>query len=67
MRETKKTNQLKTNVIAARCNSKFKKAVVKKCNSVGLASESGAVIGLLQAWLTDEIEYKDYRFVAKEK
>ena len=66
MRTVKKTNQLKTNVIAARCNAKFKQDVVRKCNQTGLSSESEAVIGLLKAWLTGEVEYKDYRFVAKQ-
>ena len=61
----RKANQLKTNVIAARCDAKFKKAVIRQCNNAGLASETAAVIGLLQAWLAGEVVYKNYRFVAK--
>jgi len=64
MRKIKKPNQLKTNVIAARCSQEFKKAVIKQCYDNGLASESEAVIGLLKAWITGEVEFKDYRFVA---
>lgn len=67
---TKKTNQLKDNVIAIRCNSKLKESVaklVKKHHIDGLGSESAAGRKLYEAWVDGRIVYKNRRFEAKEK
>ena len=67
MRKVKKTNQLKDNVLAARCHEQFKKDVTKKYKRDGVVSESEMLIALCKAYLQGELVYRDYRFVAKEK
>lgn len=65
MRSMRQQKPKKTRIINMRADQRLKQAVAEKCDLNEL-SMSGAITGLLKAWLSGEVEYNGYQFVKGE-